>query len=264
MVAKLKTISSVVCPFCGCLCDDIEITVDNGKIVKNKNGCVLSQAKFLNFNNEHRIQKSLMRKNGVLVEVSFEEAVATAADILANAHFPVLYGWSSTSCEAQRIGIELAEEVGGVFDNTSTVCHGPSVLGMQEEGIPSCTLGDVRHRADLILYWGCDPFSSHPRHMQRYTMFSEGRFGDQSQVQAGSTDVCYLPQTLRREDRKLLVVDVRKTSTGAMADFFLQVEPNKDYELISALRMLVNDQEIDVESVAEFPWSISVKLLMFW
>ena len=258
------------------MCDDIEITVENGKIIKNKNGCVLSNAKFLNYNNEHRIQKPLIRKNGVLVEVPFEEAVHKSAEILANANYPILYGWSSTSCEAQRIGIELAEQVGGVFDNTSTVCHGPSVLGMQEEGIPSCTLGDVRHRADLILYWGCDPLSSHPRHMQRYTIFSEGRFeesqrkihSDQNsievnqdrdlaksptQFQTDNSDPNSLPQTLSKEARKLIVVDVRKTSTAAMANFFLQIEPNKDFELIQALRMLINDQEIDVDNVAGIP-----------
>ncbi len=171
---KLAIISSVVCPVCGCVCDDIEITVEDGKIVRNKNGCALSKAKFLNFNKEHRIQKPLIRKNGKLVEVSFEEAIHASAQILANATYPVLYGWSSTSCEAQRFGIELAEEIGGVFDNTSTVCHGPSVLGMQEVGIPTCTLGHVRHRADLILYWVCDALSSLPRHIHRYTIFAEG------------------------------------------------------------------------------------------
>ena len=233
----------------------------------------------MNFNNEHRIQKPLIRKNGKLVEVSFEEAVHRSAEILVNANFPVLYGWSSTSCEAQRIGIELAEQIGGVFDNTSTVCHGPSVLGMQEVGIPSCTLGEVRHRADLILYWGCDPWSSHPRHMQRYTSFTEGRFEgsqqkaymqklkastdqnsiaadrsgsakSQTQVHTNNTEADYLPQPLSKQGRKLIVVDVRKTLTAAMADYFIQIEPNKDFELIQALRVLVKDQELDVDNVA--------------
>ena len=241
-----------------------------------KNGCFLSNAKFFNFNNAHRIQKPLIRKNGKLVEVSFEEALHKSAEILANANYPLLYGWSSTSCEAQRIGIELAEQVGGVFDNTSSVCHGPTVLGMQEAGLPSCTLGQVRHRADLILYWGCDPLSSHPRHMQRYTMFAEGRFEEskrkvftnqnslkddqgrdlaisQQQVETVSSNPNCLPQTLDKKARKLLVVDVRKTLTATMADIFLQIEPNKDFELIQALRMLVKDQEIDVDDVAGVP-----------
>jgi formylmethanofuran dehydrogenase subunit B len=275
-LVKLTIINSVVCPYCGCLCDDIELTVENGKIIKNKNGCFLSIAKFLNFNNEHRILKPLMRKNGELVQVTFEDALHESAEILANANYPVLYGWSCTSSEAQRVGIELAEEVGGVFDNTTSVCHGPSVLGMQEVGIPTSTLGQVRHRADLIIYWGSDPLSSHPRHMQRYTYFSKGRFEEstrkvctnqnsieadrgvnsesfQPQVRTDSSDDKFLPQTLCEKTRKLLVVDVRKTLTAAKADVFLQIEPNKDFELIQALRMLVKDKEIDVDKVAGIP-----------
>jgi formylmethanofuran dehydrogenase subunit B len=274
-LAKLTIINSVTCPFCGCLCDDIELTVENGKIIKMKNGCFLSNAKFLNFNNELRILKPLLRKNGELVPVSFEEALHKSAEILVNANYPVLYGWSSTSSEAQRIGIELAEQVGGVYDNTTSVCHGPSVVGMQEVGIPTSTLGQVRHRADLIIYWGSDPLSSHPRHMQRYTYLAKGRFEEstrkvctnqngveadqrindnfQTQVENTRSDSNFLPQTLCEKTRKLLVVDVRKTLTAAKADVFLQIEPNKDFELIQALRMLAKDQEIDVDNVAGVP-----------
>src|SRR5512138_329709 len=62
------------------------------------------------------------------------------------------------------------------MDNTAVVCHGPSILGVQEVGIPTATLGQIRHRADLVIYWGCDPWSAHPRHLERYTNFTEGRF----------------------------------------------------------------------------------------
>jgi formylmethanofuran dehydrogenase subunit B len=274
-LAKLTVINSVACPYCGCLCDDIELTVENGKIVKNKNGCFLSIAKFLNFNNEHRLLNPLMRKNGKLAPVTLDEALQKSAEILVNAHYPVLYGWSNTSSEAQRIGIEIAEQVSGVFDNTTSVCHGPSVVGMQQVGIPTATLGQIRHRADLIIYWGSDPLSSHPRHMQRYTYFAKGRFEEttrkvctnqdstdtdqkiaessQPQAEIDSPDHNFLPPTLCAKTRKLLVFDVRKTLTATKADIFLQIEPNKDFELIQALRMLVKDQEIEVDNVAGVP-----------
>ena len=279
----MSIIESVTCPVCGCLCDDIELTVKDGKVVGVKNGCALSNAKFLGFASEHRVRKPLIRKEGRLVEVSLEEAVHKSAEILANANYPVLYGWSSTSCEAQRVGVELAEEIGGVLDNTSTVCHGPSILGMQEVGLSTCTLGQIRHRADLIIYWGCDPWSAHPRHLERYTDFTEGRFEKsewkaylqklkaatgqkkvesarrrgfvkfQPHVHTESCGVSGAPQTLNKEGRKLVVFDVRKTMTAAMADYFVQVEPNKDYELMQALRALVKDQDLDVDKVAGVP-----------
>ncbi|HVP92171.1 MAG TPA: molybdopterin-dependent oxidoreductase [Acidobacteriota bacterium] len=276
----MPVVKAVACPVCGSLCDDVELTIEDERIVKVGNGCAMCESKFLGCNSEHRILKPLIRKNGKFVTVSLKEAVSKTAEILANANYPILYGWSSTSCEATRVGIELAEQVGGTIDNTSVVCHGPSVLSIQEVGIPSCTLGQIRHRADLIIYWGCDPWSAHPRHIERYTAFSDGRFersewkGYFSKVKAllakkriesvirrvlkekppTASEIRKEPsQTLFKEGRKLIVVDVRRTKSAEMADYFIQIEPNKDCELLQALRALIQDQEIDVDTVAGVP-----------
>ncbi|MGQ9624105.1 MAG: molybdopterin-dependent oxidoreductase [Candidatus Bathycorpusculaceae bacterium] len=276
----MQVIKAVTCPVCGSLCDDIELTIDKKKIVKVKNGCAMCESKFLGYCGEHRIRKPMIRKNGELVKVTLKEAIGKAAEILAQANYPILYGWSSTSCEATRVGLELAEEVGGVIDNTSVVCHGPSLLSVQEIGIPSCTLGQIRHRADLVIYWGSDPWSAHPRHIERYTAFSEGRFEksewrgyvakiraligkkkiqsairrlllkEKAGVPPPSEKAC---PTIPRERRKLIVIDVRKTKSAEMADYFIQVEPNKDYELLQAFRALIREQELDVDKVAGVP-----------
>jgi formylmethanofuran dehydrogenase subunit B len=278
----VSIVTSVTCPICGCLCDDIELTIENNEVVKVKNGCAICESKFLGYRGEHRIKKPLMRKNGKLVPVTMDEAVHAAAEILANSNYPILYGWSSTSSEAQRVGVELTEEVGGIMDNTAVVCHGPSILGVQEVGIPTCTLGQIRHRADLIIYWGCDPWSAHPRHLERYTSFAEGRFEKSAwkdymqklKAQAGKKKIqslarsgfvkartprpqsCSLPgvpASISKRGRKLIVIDVRKSMSAEMADFFIQVEPNKDYELMQALRALIKDGELDVDKVAGVP-----------
>ena len=278
----MTIVKSVTCPICGCLCDDIELAVENNEVMAIKNGCSICESKFLGYKSEHRIKTPLLRKDGKLVPVSMDEAIRKAAEILANANYPILYGWSSTSCEAQRIGVELTEEVGGVLDNTAVVCHGPSILGVQEVGIPTCTLGQIRHRADLIVYWGCDPWSAHPRHLERYTSFTDGRFEKSewtSYVQkvkaaAGKKKVASatrlgfvkakpprpkscpvggLPPTLSKGGRKLIVIDVRKSMSAEMADYFIKVEPNKDYELMQAIRVLVRDGTLDVDKVAGVP-----------
>ncbi|MDH5438914.1 MAG: hypothetical protein OEX76_08475 [Candidatus Bathyarchaeota archaeon] len=54
----------------------------------------------------------------------------------------------------------------------------------------------------------------------------------------------------------MVVVDVRRTRTAEAADYFLQVEPNKDYELLQAFRMLIRDEELDVDEVAGVPVEI--------
>jgi formylmethanofuran dehydrogenase subunit B len=279
----MSIVKAVTCPVCGCLCDDIELTIADGKVAQVKNGCSMCESKFLNYISEHRIKTPLIRKEGTLVPVSYEEAIHKSAEILANANYPILYGWSSTDCEAQRAGVALAEEVGGVLDNTAVVCHGPSILSVQEVGIPTATLGQIRHRADLIIYWGCNPWSAHPRHLERYTAFTEGRFEgsewksyiNKVKASAGRKKLSSLerkgvlkqkyepevqsvsdnkpPATLSKEGRKLIVIDVRKSMTAEMADYFIQVEPGKDYEIMQAIRALVKDQELDVDKVAGVP-----------
>jgi formylmethanofuran dehydrogenase subunit B len=61
------------------------------------------------------------------------------------------------------------------------------------------------------------------------------------------------PPAMMKEGRKLIIVDVRKTMSAEIADYFIQVEPNKDYELMQALRALIRDQELDVDMVAGVP-----------
>jgi formylmethanofuran dehydrogenase subunit B len=63
----------------------------------------------------------------------------------------------------------------------------------------------------------------------------------------------HLPPALLRKERKMIVVDVRRTRTADIADYFLQVEPNKDYEVLQALRALIRDEELDVDSVGGVP-----------
>jgi formylmethanofuran dehydrogenase subunit B len=275
---------SVVCPICGCLCDDLEVTVENNEIVKMKNGCSVCEAKMVHgYKSEERILKPMIRKDGKLTPVTMDEAVHKAAQILTDAKYPLLFGWSSSTSEAQRVGVELAEELGSALDNCCSVCHGPSVMATQEIGIPAATLGQIRHRADLIVYWACNPWTSHPRHVERYTTFTEGRFeksewksymekmkggASMKKVEAASRRIvpgykapippnaCTVnapPQSMQKNGRKMIVVDVRKTMTAEAADYFIQVQPNKDYEILDALRCLVADQELDVEKVGGVP-----------
>jgi formylmethanofuran dehydrogenase subunit B len=96
------------------------------------------------------------------------------------------------------------------------------VVALQEVGESTCTLGEVKNRADLVIFWGSNPLESHPRHLERYSLLSPGRY-----VPGG------------RADRFLVVADVRPTTTSEAADFFLPVEPGKDFEALTTLRCLV-------------------------
>ncbi|KXB02960.1 formylmethanofuran dehydrogenase, partial [candidate division MSBL1 archaeon SCGC-AAA261F19] len=74
-------------------------------------------------------------------------------------------------------------------------------------------------------------------------------------------------------DRNLVVVDIRKTDTAKLADHFIQVEPNQDYELLASIRVLLNGGEIpeevagvpsgDIEKLAEMMKNCNYGALFF-
>ena len=212
-------IEDVVCTFCGCLCDDLVVEVEDNRVTGVENGCTLANEKFLG---DHRLSSPIRREGNGWKKITYDEAVAETAEILLDADRPLLYGWSGTHGEAQSVGVHLAEILGAVIDNTSTVCHGPSIMAIQEVGHPGCTLGQVKNRADVIVYWGANPVDAHPRHMSRYTTYTDGFF----------------VKTAFRE-RKVIVVDVRETESSNVADEFVRVNPGGDYAVLSALRAIV-------------------------
>ena len=230
-------IENVVCPFCGCLCDDIEVIVEDNEIVKVAKACAIGRSLFIN--HRKNLAKPMVRGREVNLEESIEEAVS----ILAHARYPLIYGLSSTICEAQRKAIELAELVGGSIDSTSSVCHGPTTLALQAVGEVTCTLGEIKNRADLVVFWGCNPAEAHIRHMARYSVSATGQFTPNG-----------------RRDRTIVVVDVRHTPTTHAADIFLQVKPNKDYECLSALRAILKGEKLDADEVGGLPIGALVEL----
>ncbi len=220
----MAEIKEVVCCFCGCLCDDILVEVSDNKITKVKNACKLGHARIAG--HHPKFEAPMVRTNGQWKKVSYDEAIDKAAKLLTGAKRPLLYGWASTSCETIKKGLELCETVGGVYDQCASVCHGPSIVAVAGTGSPGATLGTIKNRADLIIYWGCNPMEAHPRHMSRYSIFPRGFFRNKG-----------------KEDRKFVVVDVRKTNSANIADIFVQVEPNQDYAVISAIRAMLRGQD---------------------
>ncbi|HJJ96159.1 MAG TPA: molybdopterin-dependent oxidoreductase [Methanocorpusculum sp.] len=226
-----KIIKNHACPLCGCLCDDIELHIKDGVITDVVNGCLLSSGKF---RSPGRMVTPIRRDGNEWKETDFDTAVRMAAEMFASAKRPLFYGWSGTSTEAMHIGLEIAEEIGAVMDNCSSECHGPTIMAVQEVGHPGCTLGQVKNRADVIVYWGCNPIAAHPRHLSRYSTYSTGAFRPEG-----------------RADRTVIVVDIRESETAKLADIFIQVKPGGDYALFNALRAIVRGKYKNVRAGIE-------------
>ncbi len=218
----MTTHDNVVCVFCGCLCDDLQVDVQDNEIAAVKKACIIGKNKFLHALHDAPPPSIKGR------EVSIEDAVDEAARILGKAKNPFVYGLSSTTSEAQRELVEIAERTRANLDNCSSYCHGPGVLARQQVGLVSCTLGEAKNRADLVIYWGCNPMEAHMRHMNRYSAQPKG---------------LYIPEG--RKDRTIVAIDIRKTPTTGRADLFLQVRPGHTFEIASTLRALIKGVKLE-------------------
>ena len=239
MSENIKIVENATCTFCGCVCDDMHLHVDveEKKIVKAKNACILGRAWF----SEHTIEENAPAAMIDGKEVSIEDAIEEAAQTLVNAKFPITYGLSDTTCEAQRQAVAITDIIRGNIDTTTSVCHGPTGLAFQGVGESTSTLGEVKNRADLVIYWGGNPAESHPRHFGRYAVTPKGMF-----IPGG------------KKDRTVVLVDVRKTKSAPVADIFIQPKPGKDFEILWALRALVKGKTISADIEEETGVSLEV------
>ncbi|MEX0794517.1 MAG: hypothetical protein WD045_15385, partial [Pirellulaceae bacterium] len=105
-----------------------------------------------------------------------EEAITHAARLLAQSQHPLFFGLGENSTETIRKIADLADLTGGVLDATHPGFADPSGLILQTTGMISATLGEIRHRADVLLFLHADPTQTHPRHFERYSLETTGRF----------------------------------------------------------------------------------------
>jgi len=223
-------VEDAVCPYCADLCDDLRLTVEGNRITAVEVQCPAGRAYFL----AYQIEAVTPRVRGA--EAGWDAAVEEASTILARAISPLVLGLSATACEAQRVAVELAEAIGASIDTPYAAFYGPRALALQQVGESSCTLGEVKNRADLVIVWGADPVVTHPRHLSRYAVDPRGLF-----VPNG------------RRDRTLVVVDSNRTKTADAADLFFQIDHDQDYEVLGVLRARLKKRALAVGTVGGRP-----------
>ena len=108
------------------------------------------------------------------------------------------------------------------------------MLAFQRAGRVSATLGEVKNRTDVVVFWGADPVVSHPRHWERYSVEPRGRF---------------IPDG--RAGRTVVVVDEKHTATAEQADLFVEMDASRQFEALWVLRALVRGAAVDEARVRE-------------
>ena len=210
------TSQTLVCTGCGCLCDDIQVEVEDARLGKIENICAKGAAYLGSADNPERRARSLIAGR----EVSLEQAIEEAAQLLSEAKNCLVFGLDNSTLEAQVAGIELARTLGAVVDDASSFSFGNLIQAIINGELPTCSLSEVKDNADLMVYWGSNPPHTHPRHISKYTYLAYTDFDP-----AG-----WLPK-----DVTLSCIEVRETEFTSMCRPSFRISPGGDRDFIKAL-----------------------------
>jgi formylmethanofuran dehydrogenase subunit B len=219
----VSEIEAVTCLGCGCLCDDLTIRVEDGRIVDIGRDCALGKLWFTSLAEEPEGPAAWV--DGRVVEVA--EALDRAGELLRNSRAPLLFGLTQVSTEAVRAGLALADQIGARVWLDRTQADLGRVAAFSQSGRVSATLGEVRNRADVVVFLGGDPTATHPRHGERYSIDARGRF------------------IAGRQARFVAIVGEPSATASFQPDFLLPCEPENELELLTFARSLVRGGRAD-------------------
>jgi formylmethanofuran dehydrogenase subunit B len=224
ILPEIQIVEHATCLACGCLCDDIRVVVEGGRIVEAGRTCAIGRPWFLapRPGEGHPAASIEGRPSGPA------EAIERAAEILRAARAPVLWGLSGATIEAAASALAIADRIGAVVDLAGSAEGAARLAAFQRVGQVSASLGEVKDRADLVVFWGVDPLATHPRHWERYSVDPRGRF---------------VPEG--RAGRFVIVVDSEPSESSRSADLFVPLAPDRQVEALGMLRALVRGVALD-------------------
>ena len=213
-ILPINGMQPVVCAACSCLCDDIEAGFDQHGDWSASGACSKGRT----------LLKKVWRDNVPRYRVGSQTvdlatAVQSARDLLSDSRMPLVTGLSGVGMECQQVALQLARQIASVIDVDCDPDRSRQ-LAFQRTGGVTATLGEIRNRADLLVFWCWDPTQSHPRFWER--------------CDAGS--------------KQVIVVGPTDWSEGR-ANHFVSLQCDQSAAAIAVCQSIVQEVELDPEFV---------------
>jgi formylmethanofuran dehydrogenase subunit B len=160
MAAGSSVQRDIGCPFCGLVCDDLEIEAEGARLRITRGACPISRVQF---EGEPPIEATAMVAGAACSHAS---AIAAAAAILRASRLPLFSGLA-TDVAGLRGALALADRTGGVIDHRGSRGLFADLTVLRDIGTMTTTFSEVRNRADLLLLIGPDPLPAMPRLLER-------------------------------------------------------------------------------------------------
>ncbi|MCJ8329071.1 MAG: formate dehydrogenase subunit alpha [Lentisphaeria bacterium] len=233
-VFKSKSVFSdkttrTICTYCGVGCN-LDVSTKSGEIlsiqapfdadVNKGHTCLKGRYAFKFYNHEDRLRSPMIRKDGELVNVSWDEAYDYMTDkfksIIAEHGPDSIAGISSARCtnEENYLMQKFIRAAIGTnnIDCCARVCHAPTALGMQRTfgtGAATNSIEDLAH-TDCMLIIGANPTTGHP-----------------------VTGAKIKQQALK--GKTLIIIDPRKTELTKYAQHHLPVRPGTNVAVLNMM-----------------------------
>lgn len=239
------TVTRTVCTYCGVGCN-LEVSTIDGEIksilapydaeVNQGHTCLKGRYAFKFYDHPERLRSPMIRKNGELEEVSWDEAydyiTAKLKDILAKNGPDYIAGISCARAtnEENYLMQKFIRAVIGTnnIDGCARVCHSPTALGLQRTfgtGAATNSVRDIQY-ATCILVIGANPTDAHP---------VTGAKIKQRAMKGIPT----------------IVVDPRKIELTRYASHHLQLRPGTNVALLNMMMYyIVSEGLVDKEFIA--------------
>ena len=234
-----------VCTYCGVGCN-LEVAVLNGKVksiqapydseVNQGHTCLKGRYAFSFYNHPDRIRTPLIRKNGKLESVTWDEAydfIAKKLSEIKNKYGPdSIAGISSARCtnEENYLMQKFLRAVVGTnnIDCCARVCHSPTALGMQRAfgtGAATNSIDDIKD-TNCILIIGANPTDAHPVTGAKLKQFAI----------SGKTSI---------------VIDPRRTEMAKYATYHLQLKPGTNIALLNMMLFYIISEGAEAKAFIE-------------
>ncbi|MBT6745153.1 MAG: formate dehydrogenase subunit alpha [Flavobacteriales bacterium] len=235
-----------ICTYCGVGCN-LEVATKNGKILsiqapydaKSNEGhtCLKGRYAFKFYDHEERLTSPMVRKNGELVAVSWDEAYDFMVDKFTKLKSKFgpdsIAGISSarTPNEENYLMQKFIRAVIGTnnIDCCARVCHSPTALGMQRAfgtGAATNSVDDLNH-TDCIIVIGANPTDAHP---------VTGARIKQRMMQSSVTSI---------------IVDPRRIELARYATYHLQLRPGTNVALLNMMMYYIITENVLDQSFIE-------------
>ncbi|MCC6816784.1 MAG: formate dehydrogenase subunit alpha [Saprospiraceae bacterium] len=218
-----------VCTYCGVGCN-LEVSVKSGEIhsiqapfdaeVNSGHTCLKGRYAFKFYKHPERLQYPMIRKEGKLERVSWDEAydfIATKLNEIKTKYGPnSIGGISSARCtnEENYIMQKFIRAVIGTnnIDGCARVCHSPTALGLQKTfgtGAATNSVADLQH-TNAIMIIGANPTDGHPVTGAKLRQFA-------------------------MKGKTTIVIDPRRTEIAKYATHHLQLRPGTNVAVLNMM-----------------------------